>query len=187
MQSRDVSLLVAACVAFGLGVFGCSGSQPPKGEQLRLRGAKGAQCTYDRECLSDKCEARQCTEKIDKVGLGKECTDSDGCLDGLRCDLRAKKCVPAVQCAMFRDKLERCVQDVYERFRPKQAGKLRRMRRRARKRFLSQIHGILYKGLCDLTRAGVSLKRGIALKKALEQSNCKSFASFYHAGAAKDG
>jgi hypothetical protein len=152
-----------------------------------MRGGKGAQCTYDRECQSAKCQARQCTEKTDKVGLGKGCTDNDGCLDGLRCDTQAKKCTPAVKCSAFQAKLQRCVRDVYERFRPKQIGKLRRMRKRARTRFLRQINGILFKGLCNLTRGGVTYKRGVALKKALEQSTCKNFALHYHAGTKKDG
>ena len=158
MQRRTVStLLVATCVIL-LGTAGCEGSRPPRGKQLRLRGAKGAQCTYDRECASAKCLGRRCTEKIDKVGLGGECTDDNYCKSGFRCDSAAKKCAPKLSCSSFSDKLRECIEDVYISFRPKQARKLKRMRKNAKRRFFNRIYRILYQGLCSRTSRSSSIR-----------------------------
>jgi hypothetical protein len=185
MKRRSLStLLVATCVCV-LGAAGCSSSRPPTGKRLRLKGAKGAICTYDRECASDKCLGRRCTEKIEKVGLGGECTGDDYCQKGFRCDVTAKKCTPKINCDKFSDKLRKCIAEVYISFKPKEAGKLKRMRARARKRFYRKrhIHRILFKRLCRLTRRGTTYKKSLALQRALKQSNCSKFAAYYYAGA----
>ena len=185
MKRRSLStLLVAACVCV-LGAAGCSSSRPPTGKRLRLKGAKGAICTYDRECASDKCLGRRCTEKIEKVGLGGECSSDDYCQKGFRCDRSAKKCTPKLSCSKFSDKLRKCIADVYISFRPKQARKLKLMKARAKKRFYKQIYRILYKGLCGLTRGGTTYKRSLSLQRALTQTSCTQFAAHYHAGTRK--
>jgi len=185
MQQRTVPAFVFATSALLLGAAGCSGSRPPTGQRLRLKGTKGAVCTYDRECQSGKCLGRRCTEKIDKVGLGGECTGDDYCMEGFHCDRSAKKCAPKLSCDAFSDKLRRCIADVYISFRPKQARKLRRMKARAKKRFFNQIYRILYKGLCRLTRGGASYKRSLALQRALKQTGCSKFAAYYYQGTRK--
>lgn len=185
MKRRTVSSFLVVTCALLLGAVGCSGSRPPTGQRLRLKGAKGAICTYDRECQSDRCLGRRCTEKIDKVGLGGECTSDDYCQKGFHCDRSAKKCAPKLSCENFSDKLRECIADVYISFRPKQARKLRRMKARAKKRFFNQIYRILYKGLCGLTRGGTSYKRSLALQRALKQTSCTKFAAHYYVGTRK--
>jgi len=185
MQRRTLpSLLVVTC-ALVLGAAGCSGSRPPTGKRLRLKGAKGALCTYDRECQSNKCLGLRCTETIDVVGLGGECTGDDYCKKGFHCDRAAKKCTPKLNCDSFSDKLRRCIADVYLSFRPKQAPKLKRMRARAKKRFFTKIYGILYKGLCGITRGGASYERSLALQRALKETSCAKFAVHYNVGTRK--
>ncbi len=185
MQRRTLSTLVVAACAILLGTAGCEGSRPPTGDQLRLRGAKGAQCSYDRECASSKCLGRRCTEKIDKVGLGGECTGDEYCKDGFLCDRGSKKCAPQLKCSKFKGKLRKCIAEVYLKFRPKQTQKLKKMRSRAKRRFFKQIYRILYKGLCSRTGSGTSYKRGVALQRALKQSDCAKFATYYHQGTRK--
>lgn len=185
MRRRTVSVFVVATCVLVLGAVSCSGSRPPTGERLRLKGTKGAACSYDRECKSDKCLGRRCTEKIDKVGLGGECTTDDYCHKGFHCDRSANKCAPKLKCESFSDKLRECIADVYIAFRPKASRKLRRMRARAKKRFHRKIYRILYKGLCSLTRGGASYKRSLALQRALKQTSCTEFAAHYYKGTRK--
>lgn len=185
MQRRTVSVYVIGACVLMLGAVGCTGSRPPTGKRLRLTGSKGAVCTYDRECQSAKCLGRRCTEKIDKVGLGGECTGDDNCLKGFHCDRSAKKCTPKLDCDVFSVKLRKCISEVYVSFRPKQSRKLRRMKARAKKRFFKQIYRILYKGLCGVTRGGASYKRTMALQRALKQTSCSKFAAYYYQGTRK--
>ncbi len=165
----------------------CDPPRPPVGQRLRLRGAKGAFCSYDRECASGTCLGKRCTEKIEKVGLGGECTSDDYCKKGFHCDTAAKKCAPNLACEKFSSKLRACALDVYIAFRPKEGRKLRRMKPRQRRRFLNRVHRILYKGLCGLTRSGASFKRSMALQRALKQKSCAKFAAYYYKGARKSG
>jgi hypothetical protein len=187
MQRQKVTAVIVVTGALLLGQASCGGSAPPPGERLRLRGAKGAQCAYDRECQSGKCLGQRCTEKIDQVGLGGECTGDDYCMQGFRCDLAAKKCAPKLECDAFSGKLRQCIVEVYLAFRPKQAPKLRRMRARAKRSFLNKIYGILYQGLCSLTRGGAGYKRSLALQQALGQTRCDKFAAHYYQGTRKGG
>lgn len=187
MIHRNGSVFLVALCALMLGLVSCGGSRPPTGKRLRLRGAKGAQCNYDRECASNKCLGRRCTEKIDQVGLGGECTSDDYCKKGFHCDRSSKKCAPKLDCDVFSSKLQKCIAEVYIAFRPKQSRKLKRMRAKAKRRFYKQIYRILYKGLCNLTRGGATYKRSLLLQRALRQTSCDKFAAYYHKGTRKGG
>jgi len=167
---------------------GCGPSAPPKGTQLRLRGTKGAICLYNRECASNECRGGHCTEKVDKVGLGGECEGSQFCLEGLYCDLKAKKCAPAIKCEDLQDRLESCIQVVYETLKPSQTARLRRMRSRTRKRFLARVNQILYSRICRATRSGgLPYKGAVRLKAAKAKTDCRAFAIELKAAMSSSG
>jgi hypothetical protein len=165
----------------------CSPPRPPKGDEVRLKGRKGAICLADRECASQECRGGRCTEKIEKVGLGLWCDQHRGCKEGLYCDKKAKKCAPHIDCEKLEPKLKRCVADVYGKFRPSQKGRLRRMGARSRRRFLKRNYRILRRILCRATRSkSMAYKRALELKSALGQKDCEKFAADFHAALKKD-
>jgi len=179
-------LLLGFGLLFTLG-SACSPSRPPKGDELRLKGRKGAICLADRECASQECRGGRCTEKIEKVGLGLWCDQHRGCKEGLYCDKKAKKCAPHIDCEKLEPRLKSCVAEVYVKFRPSQKGRLRRMRARSRRRFLQRNYRILRRLLCRATRSkSMAYERALKLKRAAGHKDCEKFAADFYAALKKD-
>ena len=182
MRTYRVALVSLTVFVGALFLQGCGAKPPPPGERLRLRGNKGAACSVDRECLSGQCVSRHCTEKIAKAGVGGECEGDENCLGETVCDKTSKKCTPKFACETFRDRLERCIGEVYVKFKPTQSGDLRRMKTRAKRRFLRKINTLLYRGLCKQLTYRTTYQQGLSLKLALKQKSCAQFAKHFHAG-----
>jgi hypothetical protein len=159
---------------------------PPSGEDLRLRGGKGAICVLYNECASEDCRLGRCTEKVDRVGLGEECQGNAFCKKGLFCDLHSKKCAHAVKCEDVRDKLEKCIAEVYLAFKPGERTKLGKLRPAARSQFLQRTQSILFENLCRATRGGgLPYAQGLKFVEALKQTECGAFARSFKAAVSQ--
>ena len=158
----------------------CTAPAPSPGEHLRLKGGKGAVCLADRECASEKCESKQCTEKVDKVGEGEACPTPEHCTAGLVCDPQEKKCSPVVKCETYEDRVAKCIEDIYAVFRPDQQTQLKRFKDRKRKQFLEKTAQDLNRALCGAIERTVPFSVAVKLRDAAKETACPEFARALH-------
>jgi hypothetical protein len=177
---RNLRLLPGVILLGLLPSLACTPPAPPPGDQLRLKGGKGALCLHDRECQSEKCESRQCTETVEKVGEGEDCPTPDHCEKGLVCDPAERKCSPVVRCDTFEPRVEKCIVDIYAVFRPDQQAQLQRYPERKRKRFLEKTAGDLNRALCTAIERTVPYSVAIKLREAAKETACPDFARALH-------
>lgn len=169
--------VLAAGLSSGLA---CTASPPPPGDHLRLKGGKGALCLHDRECASEKCESRQCTEKVDKVGEGEDCPTPEHCEKNLVCDPQEKKCSPLLRCGTFEPRVEKCITDIYAVFRPDQQTQLKQFPARKRARFLEKTASDLNRALCTAIEKTVPYSVAVKLRDAAKETACPEFARALH-------